>query len=61
MSYLDRAAAGMSEIKDVALAALDAVAGQGIPDIGCAAGHQLRVLAAAGMRPVGLMRCVLTS
>lgn len=54
VSYLDRAAAGLRELKQVALAALDSVTGQRILDIGCGAGHHLLKLAALGAHPVGL-------
>lgn len=54
VSYLDQAAAGLRELKQVALAALDSVTGQRILDIGCGAGHNLLKLAALGAHPVGL-------
>ncbi len=55
IAYLDTTAAGLAGMKHyVAAAAGRAVPGGRVLDVGCGAGHDLALLAAAGLRPLGI-------
>jgi SAM-dependent methyltransferase len=55
VAYLDTIAAGLAGMKHyVAAAAARAVPGGRVLDVGCGAGHDLALMAAAGLQPLGI-------